>query len=103
MYTIYWSKLSEITFAEEIGFILEKWNQDEVDKFNDLILDFLEILVQKPEIGLLHKDFNIYSFVVSKQTTLFYRINKSESKLELVLFWNNKQNPNILDKLLKNF
>ena len=100
MLEIYWSTLSKISFSEEIYFILRKWNQIEVDKFSDLVYDYLERLTKNPEIGIYNSKFNCYSIVISKQSTLFYRILESEKKLELVLFWNNKQNPVYLKKML---
>ena len=100
MLEIYWSTLSKISFSEEIYFILRKWNQIEVDKFSELVYDYLERLTKNPEIGIYNSKFNCYSIVISKQSTLFYRILESEKKLELVLFWNNKQNLVYLKKML---
>ena len=100
MLEIYWSTLSKISFSEEIYFILRKWNQIEVDKFSELVYDYLERLTKNPEIGIYNSKFNCYSIVISKQSTLFYRILESEKKLELVLFWNNIQNPVYLKKML---
>lgn len=100
MLEIYWSTLSKISFSEEIYFILRKWNQIEVDKFSELVYDYLERLTKNPEIGIYNSKFNCYSIVISEQSTLFYRILESEKKLELVLFWNNKQNPVYLKKML---
>ena len=95
MFEVKWSFL-----AEEIDFILKKWNLVEADKFVLLVYDYLERLAKNPEIGVFNLKFNCFSIVISKQTTIYYRILKSEKKLELVLFWNNKQNPIHLKKLL---
>ena len=100
MLDINWSQLSKIIFSEEIYFILRKWNQTEVDKFSELVYNHLERLTKNPEIGIFDSKFNCFSIVISKQTTLYYRILESEKKIELVLFWNNKQNPVHLKKML---
>jgi plasmid stabilization system protein ParE len=100
MLEIYWSTLSKISFSEEIYFILRKWNQIEVDKFSELVFNYLERLAKNPKIGIFNSKFNCFSIVISKQSTLFYRILESEKKIELILFWNNKQNPVYLKKLL---
>ena len=100
MLDIYWSFLSKITFSEEIYFILRKWNQTEVDKFSELVYDSLEKLSKNPKIGIFNSKFNCFSIVISKQTTLFYKILESEKKVALILFWNNKQNPTYLKKML---
>ncbi|MCI4443311.1 MAG: type II toxin-antitoxin system RelE/ParE family toxin [Lentimicrobium sp.] len=101
MLEVKWSSLAEITLAEEIDFILRKWNLVEADKFVLLVYSFLEGLAKKPEIGIFNSKLNCFSIVISKQTTLYYRILESEKKVELVLFWNNKQNPTHLKKLLR--
>ena len=100
MLEVKWSSLAEITLAEEIDFILRKWNLVEADKFVLLVYVFLERLAKNPEIGIFNSKSNCYSIVISKQTTLYYRILESEKRIELVLFWNNKQNPTQLKKLL---
>lgn len=101
MLEVKWSSLAESTLAEEIDFILRKWNLVEADKFVLLVYSFLEKLAKNPEIGIFNSKFNCFSIVISKQTTLYYRILESEKKVELVLFWNNKQNPTHLKKLLR--
>lgn len=100
MVEVKWSTLTEITLDDEIDFILRKWNLVEADKFVLLVYDYLERLTKNPEIGIFNSKFNCFSIVISKQTTLYYRILESEKKVALVLFWNNKQNPIHLKKLL---
>jgi plasmid stabilization system protein ParE len=101
MYSITWSTLAEITFAEEIEFIFEKWNQLEVDKFDDLFRENLKRISKNPLIGKQKLNEYAYSFVISKQTTLYYSFSDKEMTINLILFWNNKQNPKLLSKFLK--
>lgn len=100
MYSIIWSTLAEITFAEEIEFIFEKWDQVEVDKFDDLVRENLNRIAKKPLIGNQKFNVNVYSLVISKQTTLYYSFADKEKTINLILFWNNKQNPQLLNKFL---
>ena len=101
MYAIKWSTLSQITFEDETNFIIDKWNEEEGEKFGLLVHSTLLKLIIHPEIGIFKKEINVFSLVISKQTTLFYRIIENELKIELLLFWNNKQNPKLLDKFLQ--
>lgn len=101
MYSIIWSTLAEITFADEIEFIFEKWNQVEVDKFDDLVRENLNRISKNPLIGNQKLNVNVYSLVISKQTTLYYSFSDKEKTINLILFWNNKQNPKLLNKFLK--
>lgn len=100
MYSIHWSKLAEITFSEEMDFIFEKWNQKEVDKFGLLVQNCLQTISENPKIGKSESENQVYSFVISKQTTVYFKIEESKLRINLILFWNNKKNPISLDKYL---
>jgi len=99
IYKIEWTFRAEISFFEEAQFILQKWNIYEVNKFESLVEDELKRLSINPTIGNFKGD-DIYSLSLSEQTTLFYKINKDLSLIELLLFWNNLRNPDDLIKLL---
>lgn len=100
-YSIYWTVLSKQSFNDEVEFIYFKWNNHEVIKFIALVDETLETLALKPTIGIFNQKRNNYSFVVSKQNTLFYKINNEKHQIELVLFWNTSQNLIRLEKFLK--
>lgn len=88
-YKIFWVPLAVETYMEEIDFIYLKWNQKEVDDFVLLVDENLKRLSINPFIGHIHK--NVYKIVISKQTSLFYKIIEKDKKVELVYFWNNKK------------
>ena len=84
-YKIVWVPLAVETYMQEIDFIYLKWNQKEVDDFVMLVDENLKRLSINPLIGQIHKN------VISKQTSLFYKIIEKDKKVELVYFWNNKK------------
>lgn len=88
-YKIVWVPLAVETYMEEIDFIFLKWNQKEVDTFVMLVDENLKRLSINPLIGQIYK--NVYKIVISKQTSLFYKIIEKDKKVELVYFWNNKK------------
>ncbi len=88
-YKVVWVPLAVETYMEEIDFIFLKLNQKEVDDFVILVDENLKRLSINPLIGQIHK--NVYKIVISKQTSLFYRIIEKDKKVELVYFWNNKK------------
>jgi len=56
------------------------------------VYDFLDILIEFPEIGSVeHAERNIRGFVIVKQLTLFYKIK--EDKIILLNFFDNRRNP----------
>ncbi len=99
-YKVVWRPSSEVTYFDEIDFIYRKWNNKEVQKFQELVFENLSRLSENPEIGLYNKDLKYYSFLLSKQTTLYYDFDKENKIIELYLFWNNQKNPEDLAKLL---
>ena len=96
IYKTEWKTLATETYFDEMNFILSKWNEFEVQKFVDLVYDYLETLSKKPTIGIYKADNNCYSIVISKQTTLYYKIIEDKMQIDLILFWNNSQNPSLL-------
>lgn len=99
-YKIIWQPNSEMTYYEEADFILRKWNGKEVYKFQSLVFDNIDRIIENPYIGKFEILLKIYMIVISKQTTLYYNINEKDRIINLLLFWNNSKNPADLTKLL---
>ena len=73
IYEIEWTPTAQSSFVDEVDFIFRKWNYKEVCKFEDLVEIEIRRIAVNPEIGILNSN-GIYSIVLSKQTTLYYRI-----------------------------
>lgn len=99
IFKIDWTFSALSSYYEEIEFIYLKWNQKEVLKFEKLVENEIERLSKNPTLGKMNFKNN-YSIIISKQTTLIYRINDNAKSIELLLFWNNSKNPEELNKLL---
>ena len=98
VYKIKWLTDSSISYQDEIDFIYLKWNYKEVEKFILLVDENLKRLSVNPFIGIPVKI--IFRIVISKQTTLYYKVIENEKRIDLLIFWNNSKNPNDLNKLL---
>jgi len=99
-YNLIWQPNSEVTFNEELDFIIKKWNYKEAQKFKDLVNTNLERLAINPKIGKYNSALDLYSLTISKQTTLYYFFDIQTKIIDLHVFWNNKKNPDELLKLL---
>ncbi len=99
-FSISWDLSALETYNEEVAFILLKWNVKEVQKFKELVDENLMRLSLNPEIGVFNLQSKIYTLVISKQTTLHYDFDITKNEIELIVFWNNSQNPDDLAKLL---
>ncbi|MFO7791095.1 MAG: type II toxin-antitoxin system RelE/ParE family toxin [Bacteroidota bacterium] len=94
---IKWTKRASKTFHNTVEFIEEKWSERSAKKFVIKINCFLILLKNQPEMGKIEvDDKGIRGFVISRQTTVFYRIKKDT--IILLKFFDNRQNPK---KMLK--
>jgi plasmid stabilization system protein ParE len=95
-----WTPLAVITFEDEIDFILHKWNAKEARKFVDLVDAFEKNLATNPYMGKLSEKVQVRTFVLSKQTTVFYEVFKEKIRIDIQFFWNNTKDPKELKKYL---
>ncbi|MFK7833983.1 MAG: hypothetical protein AB8B52_11945 [Winogradskyella sp.] len=93
--------MAELTFAKTLEFISEKWSISEVNNFIDLVDDFVQKIESGIIKGKISQTTNMRFFVISKQTTLFFDVHDDIKTVELLLFWNNKENPKKLGDFLK--
>jgi len=98
---IEWSETVKLTYAEELEFIDLKWGNNEVKKFMMLSDNFLNTLSTGAFEGKLVRKGTLTMSVISKQTSVFYKVDKTNDKIILVSFWNNKRDPKKLEKLLR--
>jgi plasmid stabilization system protein ParE len=101
MYVITWTLTAELTYYKEIDFILNKWPFDEAEKFIELVEEKLKTLGTGTMSGKPSNVKDVSILVISKQTSLAYRIFKNQSRIELLTFWNNKVNPNDYKEFLE--
>lgn len=81
---------SQIRFQEIDSYITDKFGQKSSEKFKNKVFDFLELLQRFPQLGTLEvPDKHIHGFQISKQTRVFYRINKEH--ISLLTFFDNRQ------------
>lgn len=99
---IFWSPDALRTYQDEIDFIFNKWNSEEVDKFISLVDETISVLKTDTAQGIYSRNRDTYRWVISKQTTLYYKRNTLNSSIELVLFWNNQKDPKTLKAILTN-
>lgn len=75
-----------------LEYLEDEWDIKTVQNFATKLLNLLETLKSKPEIGkIVEKDKEIRSFVLTKKNTVFYRI-KDQQIIILQLF-DNRMNP----------
>jgi plasmid stabilization system protein ParE len=96
---IVWSPEAASDYERNIGYLLENWSAKEAQHFIDEVSEVLRIL-QKSKVRFKlvgYRDIRVVT--VCYQINLLYRINNSND-IELVRFWDNRQNPERLKESL---
>ena len=93
MFKIIWTLTAELTFAEEVDFIYTKWNSKQVNRFINLVENQIKLLGSGLINGKKSLKKNVFILIISKQTSLAYQIDKENSTIKLLTFWNNKIKP----------
>lgn len=99
MYKIIASPLAIETYQQNIDFLEKLWSENEVLQFISKVSDVITILKVSPQtFKKWEKDSNIHQIEIQKQITLYYQID--HNNVELLLFFNNYQDPSLLLKML---
>lgn len=97
---VIWTPTAELSYAKELDKISKKWSINEIIDFMNLVDDFVKKLESGIIEGKISQKTNLRSFVISRQTTLYFDVFVDTQTIELLLFWNNKDNPKTLKEFL---
>jgi len=89
-----WTSKAIESFTEIIEFLSNNWTQKEVDNFIENTDRVLEIIRQNPYSYIASKKKkNIRRGLIGKITSKFYRVKERKKEIEILLFWDNRKNP----------
>ena len=100
MIKVFWTPEAIETYEEELHYIQQTWGLETLLNFSNRIEDCIRLLQKGIVEARYSKKSDLYFFVVSKQTSIVYRIYTHKNQIDLLLFWNNKRDPNSLKKFL---
>ena len=89
-YKVVWSPRAQRKHLEILQAVKENWNIEVAEKVEKMIQTKILLLEQNKELCPISKIKGVRKCVVSKQTSLVYRIKKN--KIEIVTLINNKAN-----------
>ncbi len=90
---IRWTKRAQKSFEKIFEYLHAEWNLTVAIKFVKKSNAFIETLKDHPRIGKQEKALkDLRSFVLSRQTTVFYRI-KNKNTIIILKFFDTRQNP----------
>lgn len=94
-YKIIWTDEAFQNLQNIINFLEKFWTEKEISKFVRLLDKQLMLIKQNPALyPFSQKSKNIRKSVLTKQITLYYRVDKAD--IHLITLFDNRQNP---DKL----
>lgn len=89
---LYWSARADKKFDKIIEYLQQEWGEKVTIAFVKKVYEFLDLLVEFPEIGKIeNSERNIRGFVIVKQVTVFHKIKGN--KIILLNFFSNRTRP----------
>lgn len=94
-YKVIWSKEAYNNLEAIINYFEAIWTEQELRKFVVKLEKRINLIAQRPQIfPLSHHQSNIRRSVLSKQTTIYYKIR--QRKIEIVSLFDTRQDPDRL-------
>lgn len=98
---VYLSKLAESKLLKLTEYLLEKWDVKVRDEFINKLTEKINQISYHPKSCPHSNKFKgLFKCVVSKQTTFYYRIHIKKQEIEIITFFDSKQDPSKLNKEL---
>lgn len=92
-YKIIWSPEAEASFQKIVEYLHEYWSSKEIIRFIQRTEDVVFLLERNPYLFRGSDKENIFEVLVTKQNLLLYQIIESSKRVELISFWDTRQNP----------
>ena len=91
-FKIFWTNRASRNFDIILEYLEVEWGDQVTNRFIKDVYDFLELLVEFPELGSIeNKEKGIRGFTLIKQINIFYRI--TSDKIIILGLFDNRQNP----------
>jgi len=96
-YKLIWSEEALNNLKGIVDYLEKNWTSREITKFAQLLEKQLKLIEENPYLfPNSGKSNGLRKSVLSKQTTIYYRINIQE--VQIITLFDNRQNPNKLIK-----
>jgi len=93
VYEIIWTPAAKHTFFKILEYLEKNWSEREIDNFIHRTEEIIQIISEKPSLFQYSHKSNTHRCVLSSQVSLFYRVNTTEQHIELLIFWDNRRDP----------
>jgi plasmid stabilization system protein ParE len=97
---IRFSKIAQLEYEEIINYLYDNFGKEKATNFSDLLKKDLKQVKQFPESFSFFQNTNKRKFMVNPYITVIYNVNKDLECIEILNFWFNRSNPDVLFKHL---
>jgi len=96
---VYLSKIAESKLVKLTNHLLEEWNAKVRNEFVNKLTTKINQISSYPKSCPQSENFEgLFKCVVSKQTSFYYRIHIDKQEIEIITFFDSRQNPKNLNK-----
>ena len=94
MMIISWTPTAIKTYFKVLDYLEGAWTKKEVRNFAAEVEKVLSQITENPDMfEASRKKKNIRKGYITSHNTLYYRVKPLKKELELLTFWDNRQNP----------
>lgn len=91
---VLWTNSAKISFNKIVEYLNEAWTEREIEKFITQTTELISNLKRQPEMCRpSSKRKNVRIGIINKRTQLIYHYKPRKKQIEILLFWDPKQNP----------
>ncbi len=92
--TVFWTPQAVQSFEENIDWLEQHLTNREVENFINDTDEIIERIKQNPYLFTAsEKENTIRKGMVNSIVSVFYRVRHAESEIDILLFWDGRQNP----------
>lgn len=93
---IKFSKIAQLEYEEIINYLYDNFGKEKATKFSDVLKQNLKQVKQFPESFSFFYNTNKRKFMVNPYITVIYNVNEDLECIEILNFWFNRSNPEVL-------
>ncbi|MCD6598013.1 MAG: type II toxin-antitoxin system RelE/ParE family toxin [Bacteroidales bacterium] len=92
--TIIWTQRALKSYFKVADYLQEELGERVVNDFTTEVQKVIEQIDKMPNMFEVSKKYkNVIKGFVTEQNTLYYRIKPRKKEIELLIFWDNRQDP----------
>jgi plasmid stabilization system protein ParE len=97
---INYSKVSQSEYEEIIAYLYDNFGRESAIRFSVALIQILKQVALFPESFSFYQETSYRKFMVNPYITVVYQVNNDLNYVEILNFWFNRSNPEVLLKHL---